>query len=107
MASNNNPPPSDSPPSSLKGGEYPPYGIITDDNHGSYVIIATWILACASVLFVIVRVVLRTWTTRKFGLDNGLIMAALVRDMLSVFIIWLKRPDVLYLVLRHRPKYNC
>jgi len=62
----------------VRGGTYPPYGVITNDDHGSYVIIATWIFACVSVLFVLVRVVLRTWTARRFGLDNAFIVAALV-----------------------------
>ncbi|KAI5865916.1 hypothetical protein GGS23DRAFT_359852 [Durotheca rogersii] len=61
----------------IKGGTYPPYGVITDDNHGSYVVIATWVFACISVLFVAVRVALRTWTSSYFGWDNGLIVAAL------------------------------
>ncbi|KAI0387569.1 hypothetical protein F5Y04DRAFT_7416 [Hypomontagnella monticulosa] len=61
----------------INGGTYAPYGVITDDNHGSFVIIATWIFGCISVLFVVVRVILRTWTSRHFGRDNGLIVAAL------------------------------
>lgn len=69
----------------INGGTYPPYGVVTDDNHGSYVVIATWIFACISVLFVAVRVVLRTWTSRRFGSDNGLIVAALVREQLSSY----------------------
>lgn len=62
----------------INGGTYAPYGVITDDNHGSYVIIATWVFACISVLFVVVRVALRTWTSRHFGRDNALIVTALV-----------------------------
>ncbi|KAI1076551.1 hypothetical protein F5B20DRAFT_320397 [Whalleya microplaca] len=61
----------------ISGGTFAPYGVITDANHGSYVIIATWIFACISVLFVAVRVVLRTWTSKHFGWDNGLIVTAL------------------------------
>lgn len=64
----------------LRGGTYPPYGAITHDDHGSYVIIGTWVFACISMLFVLVRVVLRTWTARRFGLDNVFIVAALVRS---------------------------
>ena len=69
----------------INGGTYAPYGVITDDNHGSFVIIATWIFGCISVLFVVVRVILRTWTSRHFGRDNGLIVAALVRQ--PIFIV--------------------
>lgn len=73
------------------GGTYPPFGVITDDDHGSYVIVGTWIFACISVLFVVVRVVLRTWTSRNFGWDNGLIVVALVLysgNLPTCIIIW-------------------
>ncbi|CAI6342060.1 unnamed protein product [Periconia digitata] len=62
----------------INGGTYAPYGTITRDNHGSYVIIATWIFACISTLFVAVRVALRTWTSRHFGPDSALIVIALL-----------------------------
>ncbi|KAI0412581.1 hypothetical protein F5X98DRAFT_379624 [Xylaria grammica] len=62
----------------INGGSYPPFGVITDVNHGSYIIIATWIFATISVLFVAVRVLLRAWRSRRFGLDNALIVGALV-----------------------------
>ncbi|KAI0019843.1 hypothetical protein F4780DRAFT_409168 [Xylariomycetidae sp. FL0641] len=62
----------------LNGGSYPPYGVITDDDHGSFVIIAAWISACISVLFVAVRVLLRSWKSHKLGLDNTVILLALL-----------------------------
>ncbi|KAI2472244.1 hypothetical protein F4781DRAFT_9034 [Annulohypoxylon bovei var. microspora] len=65
-------------PLSINGGTYPPFGEITDDDHGSYVIIATWIFACISVLFVAVRVIVRVWLSRHVGRDIALIMAALL-----------------------------
>ncbi|KAK6951348.1 hypothetical protein Daesc_007882 [Daldinia eschscholtzii] len=60
----------------IGGGTYPPFGVITDGNHGSYVIIATWILACISVLSVIVRIIVRTWRSQYFERDNGLLVVA-------------------------------
>jgi hypothetical protein len=88
----------------LRGGIYPPYGVITHEDHGSYLIIATWILACISMLFVLVRVVLRTWTARRFGLDNGFIVAALV---CLAPAIQLMASKVYGLGLCHRRKHNC
>ncbi|KAI2610542.1 hypothetical protein GGR54DRAFT_643375 [Hypoxylon sp. NC1633] len=67
---------SNRPPSS-NGGTYPPYGEITEIDHGSYAIIAAWIFACISVLFVVVRVAARVWVSRYIGWDAVLIVAAL------------------------------
>lgn len=81
----------------INGGTYAPFGVITDDNHGSYVIIATWVFACIAVLFVVVRVVLRTWTSQQFGWDNGLIIVALVQYLAGYII--LENADLHILVL--------
>ncbi|KAI0176026.1 hypothetical protein GGR52DRAFT_342075 [Hypoxylon sp. FL1284] len=63
-------------PPSRNGGTYPPFGQISDDDHGSYAIIATWIFACISVLFVVVRVAVRVWVSRRAGQDMTLVIAA-------------------------------
>ncbi|KAI1335307.1 hypothetical protein F5Y15DRAFT_419973 [Xylariaceae sp. FL0016] len=62
----------------INGGSYPPYGVITDDDHGSFVVIAAWIFASISVLFAAVRILLRSWTSQNFGWDNILILVALL-----------------------------
>lgn len=72
----------------MNGGTYAPYGTITADNHGSYIIIVTWTFACISVLFVAVRVILRTWMSKHVGWDDGLIVAALVRFDEAFTIRW-------------------
>jgi hypothetical protein len=63
----------------VNGGSYPPFGQITDTNHGSYIIIATWIFASISVLFVVVRLALRARQSHRFGPDNAFVVGALVR----------------------------
>ncbi|KAI1268034.1 hypothetical protein F5Y18DRAFT_277060 [Xylariaceae sp. FL1019] len=62
----------------LNGGTFPPFGVITNTDHGSYVVIVTWILGSISILFVAIRAALVTHRTRRFGLDNAPIIGGLV-----------------------------
>lgn len=55
----------------------PPHWVITDDDHGPYVIIATWTMMCFMVMTVTARLA-RKISIRAWGLDDYLISAAAV-----------------------------
>ena len=61
------------------GGTFPPYGIITSDDHGPFVVVTTWTMICLSVLALSVRV----GTRRMLSADNVAISTAMVRQSLQ------------------------
>ena len=57
----------------------PPHYTITPNDHGAYVVIATWILACFMVLTVAVRVARPTIASQStWGIDDLFILIAAV-----------------------------
>lgn len=56
-----------------------PHGILTPDNHGAYVDVAAYILIVITILFVIIRLLLRIQRNRVWKLDNYFIALATVR----------------------------
>lgn len=53
----------------------PPHWVITDIDHGGYVVIANWTMMCFMVITVIVRL-LRKLSIRSWSLDDNLVAAA-------------------------------
>lgn len=56
------------------GGSYPPHGVVSADDHGPYVVVATWILMCLMSLSVLAR----------FGLKRSMEKEALAILVASV-----------------------
>ena len=56
------------------GGSYPPHGTITAEDHGPYVVVATWILMCLMSLTVLARLGSR----RSVERDSMAIFVAMV-----------------------------
>jgi len=70
-----------------------PHWVISDSDHGGYVIIASWTMMSYMVLTVIVRLA-RKITIRSWSLDDNIIAAASVRDP-SIYSLELCEPSML------------
>lgn len=58
----------------INGGTESPFGIVTENDHGSYVIITAWVFTCISVLFVGARTILRPQNGIARHLEKGTIL---------------------------------
>lgn len=68
-------------------GQYPPFAVITDDDHRGWIIIATSLgLACAS-LFAGIRVFVRCTFSEGFGVDDASLGAATVLTIIQSGLI--------------------
>jgi len=70
-----------------------PRWVISDSDHGGYVIIASWTMMSYMVLTVMVRLA-RKITTRSWSLDDNIIAAASVRDP-SIYSLGFCEPSML------------
>lgn len=65
------------------GGSYPPHGLITAENHGPAVVVATWIMVCLMGLAIIARF----GTRPKLGRDSITICFACVSSVIGLPLI--------------------
>lgn len=66
------------PMDSTPAGYYPPFSVVTDENHSAWIIIATTLgLACVLV-FASARVVIRCSVTSSLGQDDLLLASSVV-----------------------------
>lgn len=57
----------------------PPHWVISDIDHGGYVVISNWTMMCFMVITVVVRL-LRKLSIRSWSLDDNLVAAAGVKS---------------------------
>ena len=62
------------------------HGRITPDNHGPYVVVASYIMMCMMMLLVITRLITKYLTIRNLRLDDFSIIAAAVRHLPRQFL---------------------
>ena len=63
---------------SVPAGQYPPFAVVTEDDHRAWIIITTALgLACALV-FVGIRTFVRCAFTDGFGIDDAMVAASTV-----------------------------
>jgi len=65
----------------------PPHGAITDDNHGGYVVISSWILMCFFVVCVSTRLATRYTYVMAGGIDDVLIGVAMLFGVAQTAVI--------------------
>ena len=64
------------------------HGRITENNHGPYVVVATYIMMCMMLLLVLTRLITKYITIRSLRLDDFSIVAAAVRRTSSKKLQW-------------------
>ena len=60
----------------------PPHGVITNDSHGGYVVITTWIMLCFFTTCVLARLATRTGLV-TIGMDDAMAAVAMVIRAIS------------------------
>jgi hypothetical protein len=61
-------------------GLSPPHGVITQQDHGGFIVILAWISMCFFTLSVITRIVTRFLPVRVYGTDDVVIVLSAVGE---------------------------